>query len=121
MKTMNMMKSIALTAMMMMTMTASASTSTNSKNNNANVAAVVTNQHGHTTVIYNGRGHMQTQDMMHECSCRDCQKTRKALDKHMRKHHYGKQNRMACRTCMEYSRTLNSHVEMVNAHHNHRH
>lgn len=125
MKTMNTMKSIALAAMMMMTaMTASAATNTKGKNDKAPAPVVVINQHGHGTpgaVIGNGRGHMQPQPMMRECNCRDCKKARKALDKHMRKHHTGKQNRMACRTCMEYSHLLNHHMEMVNAPHNHRH
>lgn len=109
MKTMTMMKSMALATMMMITTAAGA------VNN-------VYPHHGAGAVVT--QGHKPSNDClrMKECNCRQCQKARKTLDKHMRKHHQGKQNRMACRTCMELSRQLHNHSQaMCNQHHhNHR-
>lgn len=57
--------------------------------------------------VVSGRGSHRTIEK--DCFCKECQKIRKQMDKHMRKYHYGKQNRMACRECMMYSHKLNSH------------
>lgn len=89
-----MMKSAMFAFMMgMMAMTASATTSSNA-------------------AIYVGRGEHRT--TMVECHCKQCEKVRKQLDKHMRKHHLGRQNRMACRECMYYSQKLNAHMRYQN-------
>lgn len=96
MKTTKMMMS-AMFAMMMSMMAMSASAATNN------------NQ------VVSGRGQHRTIEV--ECYCKQCQKVRKQMDKHMHKHHYGMQNRMACRECMIYSQKLNSHkrYEVVSA------
>lgn len=102
MKTMTTLKSIALAAVMMIATMASAATTPKTAAGRAPIS-VVGPQHGY------GR------PMMRECNCRDCHRARKTLDKHMRKHHFGRQNRMACRTCMELNHMLRHHAEMINA------
>lgn len=87
MKTMTMMKSMMIGMMMCFGMSSMASTST-------------------SQYIHSGRGSHPT--VMTQCNCKQCQKARKQLDKHIRKHQ-GKQNRMACRECMKYSQMLNAH------------
>lgn len=102
MKTTMIMKSMALAAMMMMTANmASAATKGNTKNDKAHAGIVVTNKHGH--------GIATRQAKYTECNCRTCKKLRKDIAKHMRKHHTGKQNKMTCRTCMDYSHKMNTY------------
>ena len=111
------MRSIALLAMMTTAMMASAATTPNGKAGN------------HPTAIISGRGHTTTvmapppPPMRHEvrpCNCRDCKKIQKMVEKHMRKHHTGKHNKMTCRTCMEYSHMLNAAHQKPQPHHHHR-
>lgn len=122
MKTMTTMKSLAIAAMMMIATTASATTNTRSTHNNAgfNISIQASHNNNHGAIVVSGRGHGPEKPIMHECNCRDCKKVRKALDKHMRKFHNGRQTRMACHTCMEYSHILKCHAEMLNNHHHRR-
>ena len=126
-------KSFALAAIMMIASTASAATSVNPKTDKSKGTTTATDKRAHDngrTVVNNyysncdacafERGFTTKKPKARECNCRQCKKLRKELDKHMRTHHYGKQNRMTCRTCMEISHKLNRHQPNNAYQHNHR-
>lgn len=118
---MNMMKSAALAAVMIIAGQASAANKVNADKADLNhgysiqlpvaqsqskvqrIDRAAVNGHGHQTVIHN---HQTASSQPKSCQCGECRKIQKKLDKHFKKNHKGKQNRMTCRTCMKYSQQL---------------
>ncbi|MBQ0048869.1 MAG: hypothetical protein KBT12_01315 [Bacteroidales bacterium] len=106
MKTLNLLKNIALAAVMMIASQVSA----------ANKAHADKRAHNHTIVVHANRpapmprGHAMRPapaPVHHCCQCRDCNKMRRELDKHMRRNRHDP--RFSCRTCNDLHRMLNQH------------
>lgn len=121
MKTM-MMKGMMLVAMMSVTTAMMAATATKGivKNDKINSSTALTYQRGHgheapvvvvppaPVVVVSGRGHAAVAPVApRECRCHECQKHRRAWDKHLRKH-AGKRRHdsRTCHECHRYSNLL---------------
>lgn len=121
MKAMNMMKSIALAAVMMIANQASAANNANADKrghsngysiniqvSNNRVAVPAQKDRHYNTVAIQGHGHNNVvAKPIQECRCSDCKKLHKQMDKHMKKCHQGKQNRMSCLVCQQLSKKFN--------------
>lgn len=113
MKTLNILKNIALAAVMMIANPVSA----------AYNAHTDKRAHNHTIIVHTNRpapmprGHVMRPapapvPVRHCCQCRDCNKLRRDLDKHMRRKHHDP--RFACHTCNDLHRMLSRHSHMHN-------